>query len=51
MSKVPHIHITIKPGSQISLRFALWPAVVELQAICAANDPKINENEFVNTKR
>ena len=32
-SKVLHIHVTITPKSQISLRVALWPAVFTLQAI------------------
>ena len=30
---VPHIHITTTPQSQISPRFALWPAVFEIQVI------------------
>ena len=32
-SNVPHIFITIVHESQISLRFALWPALFEIQAI------------------
>ncbi len=32
-SKVPHICFTSTHGSQISLRFALRPAVLEIQAI------------------
>ena len=32
-SKVPHIHVTGTPESQISLHFSLLPAICELQAI------------------
>ncbi len=33
MSNAPHICVPIVPDSQISVRFALRPAVLELQAI------------------
>ena len=40
--KVPYICITSIPDSQISLRFALWPGVFEIQAILSApNDSKM----------
>ena len=31
--KVPHVHITNTQDSQISIRFALWPAIFELEGI------------------
>ncbi len=48
--KLPYISITTPPGSQISLHFALGPAVFELQPFFetrAPNDSKMN----LNTRR